>query len=56
MTPGRCRCTTCGRTSTPILAKSRSGRGCKYCARYGFDRAAPAHVHVVTHAEHGAVT
>ncbi|MFD6967418.1 hypothetical protein [Streptomyces sp. NPDC059949] len=55
MTPWRCRCTTCGRTSTPILSKIRSGRGCKYCARHGFDRAAPARVYVVTHAQHGAV-
>ncbi|MFD9053468.1 hypothetical protein [Streptomyces zaomyceticus] len=55
MTPWRCRCTTCGRTSTPTLAKIRSGRGCKYCAHFGFDRAAPARVYVVTHAQHGAV-
>ncbi|NXY93191.1 hypothetical protein HYE82_01885 [Streptomyces sp. BR123] len=55
MTPWRCRCTTCGRTSTPTLAKIRSGRRCKYCARHGFDRAAPARVYVVTHAQHGAV-
>ncbi|MFH8395765.1 hypothetical protein [Streptomyces sp. NPDC018036] len=55
MTPWRCRCTTCSRTSTPTLSKIRSGRGCKYCARFGFDRAAPARVYVVTHAQHGAV-
>ncbi|MFF9870056.1 hypothetical protein ACF1G0_32520 [Streptomyces sp. NPDC013953] len=55
MTPWRCRCTTCGRTSTPTLAKIRSGRRCKYCARHGFDRAAPARVCVITHAQHGAV-
>jgi recombinational DNA repair protein (RecF pathway) len=55
MTPWRCRCAACGRTSTPTLAKIRSGRGCKYCARHGFDRAAPARVYVVTHAQHHAV-
>ncbi|MES9520747.1 hypothetical protein [Streptomyces capoamus] len=55
MTPWRCRCTTCGRTSTPTLSKIRSGRRCKYCARFGFDRAAPARVYAVTHAQHGAV-
>ncbi|GGW13529.1 hypothetical protein GCM10018980_70660 [Streptomyces capoamus] len=55
MTPWRCRCTTCGRTSTPTLSKIRSGRRCKYCARFGFDRAAPARVYVVTRAQHGAV-
>ncbi|MBM4824048.1 MULTISPECIES: hypothetical protein [Streptomyces] len=55
MTPWRCRCTTCHRASIPTLAKIRSGRGCKYCARFGFDRAAPARVYVVTHAQHGAV-
>lgn len=55
MTPWRCRCTTCGRTSTPTLARIRSGRGCKYCASHGFDRAAPARVYVVTHSEHDAV-
>ncbi|MFF7250520.1 GIY-YIG nuclease family protein [Embleya sp. NPDC008237] len=55
MAPWRCRCITCGRTSTPTLAKVRSGRGCKYCARHGFDRAAPARVYVVTHDRHHAV-
>ncbi|MFG2298975.1 GIY-YIG nuclease family protein [Streptomyces sp. NPDC048603] len=55
MAPRRCRCATCHRTSTPTLAKIRSGRGCKYCVRHGFDRAAPARVYVVTHAAHQAV-
>ncbi|MET8420559.1 hypothetical protein ACWD7C_31260 [Streptomyces sp. NPDC005134] len=55
MTPWRCRCTTCGRTSTPTLAKIRSGRGCKYCAHQGFNRAAPSRVYVVTHHQHHAV-
>ncbi|MFF3679870.1 GIY-YIG nuclease family protein [Streptomyces sp. NPDC002120] len=55
MRPWRCRCTTCGRASTPTLAKIRSGRRCKYCARHGFDRAAPARVYVLTHAGHLAV-
>ncbi|MDR3079365.1 MAG: hypothetical protein LBV60_00280, partial [Streptomyces sp.] len=28
---------------------------CKYCARFGFDRAGPARVYVVTHVQHRAV-
>jgi hypothetical protein len=55
MTPWRCRCRTCGRTSTPLLAKIRSGHGCRYCATHGFQRGAPARVYVVTHALLGAV-
>jgi hypothetical protein len=55
MTPWKCRCTACGRTSTPTLSKIRSGRGCRYCATHGFDRAGPARVYVVTHATHHAV-
>lgn len=55
MTPRHCRCTACGRISTPTLSKIRSGRGCKYCARHGFDRAAPARVYVVVHTALNAV-
>ncbi|MGY1583252.1 hypothetical protein [Streptomyces sp. MN13] len=55
MTPWRSRHSVCGRISTPTLSKVRSGRGCRYCARHGFDRAASARVYVVVHPGHKAV-
>ncbi|MBQ0905024.1 hypothetical protein [Micromonospora sp. U21] len=55
MTPWLCRHTVCGQESRPTLAKVRSGGGCRYCARYGFQRGEPARVYVVVHRKLSAV-
>ena len=51
----RCRCTSCGRASTPrLVSVRRHGTGCRYCADYGLDWAAPTIVYVMTHSTLGA--
>lgn len=55
MTPWLCRHTVCGQESRPTLAKVRCGGGCRYCARYGFQRGEPARVYVVVHCKLSAV-
>jgi hypothetical protein len=53
--PWPSRCLECGRTSTPSLATTRKGHGCRFCAPYGIDPHAPAIVYVVRHPTLGAV-
>ena len=53
--PWRCRCTTCGNEVAPLLGSVRHrGTGCRYCAPYGVDPAAPGLVYVLHHDGFGA--
>jgi hypothetical protein len=47
----KCRCTTCGETVFPTLDGATSGRGCRNCARSGFNPIAPAVVYLLAHEE-----
>ena len=46
----RCRCEKCDRESTPrLVSVRRLGTGCRYCADYGIDWAAPTIVYLMIH-------
>lgn len=49
VTKWKCRCTTCGETVFPTLSGVTSGRGCRNCARSGFNPIAPAVVYLLAH-------
>lgn len=49
--PWRCRCTTCGRESTPRFANVQNGRGCRFCADSGFNYTAPGVVYLMSNSD-----
>ena len=42
-------CEACGRTSAPTYESVRNGRGCRYCADYGFDFGQPSCIYLLWH-------
>lgn len=53
--PWRSCCLACGRQVSPRLQKVREGQGCRFCAKRGFDLAAPGRVYVLAHGGLNAV-
>ena len=49
VTRWECRCLTCGETVFPSLSGIKAGRGCRVCAKSGFNPVAPAIVYLLVH-------
>ncbi len=51
----KCRCESCKRVVTPMYTSVQGGRGgCKFCADWGIDYAAPGYIYLMTHKALGA--